>query len=79
MGFIGSTVGSALGNIGSSLLPIPGINGSDFGRFLGGFLPFKKGGLVKKPTTQPVQYKALLLKKGGRVVKLKKFQKNKKK
>jgi len=45
---IGSSIGSLLGDVGSSILPIPGINGKDFGGFLGSLLGFKHGGAVKR-------------------------------
>lgn len=48
MGPIGSSLGGLLGNIGSAILPIPGINGGDLGTFLGGLFGFKHGGRVLK-------------------------------
>lgn len=47
MGF-GSILGGLLGNIGSKLLPIPGINGEALGSALGGLSGFKNGGRVKR-------------------------------
>ena len=47
MGF-GSSLGGLLGNIGSALMPIPGVNGGDLGSFLGGLSGFKTGGAVKR-------------------------------
>ncbi len=60
MGFIGS----ALGNIGGGLLG--GLighqkEGSAIGNTLGGFLPFKKGGVVKKNTQKALLHKGELV------------------
>jgi len=53
MGF-GSFLGSALGDLGSHLLPIPGVNGRDLGGFLGGLTGLKKGGRVRKAKVKAV-------------------------
>ena len=45
MGF-GSTLGSIAGGLGSHFLPIPGIDGSALGGYLGSMLPFKNGGRI---------------------------------
>lgn len=50
MGFFGETLGGLLGGLGSKVLPIPGINGAELGRAMGGILPFKRGGRVKRRT-----------------------------
>ena len=55
----GSSLGSLLGGIGSMLLPIPGINGSQLGGALGSMMPFRRGG---KPKKRKVAKKA----RGGR-------------
>ena len=47
MGF-GSTIGGLLGNLGSMIAPIPGVDGGSLGSFLGGLTGFKKGGRVTK-------------------------------
>jgi len=48
MGGFGSAIGSLLGNLGSALIPIPGVNGGQLGSFLGGLSGFKTGGAVKR-------------------------------
>lgn len=48
MGVFGNLLGGALGSLGSALFPIKGINGQELGSSLGGMLPFRKGGKVKK-------------------------------
>jgi len=53
MGFIGQGLGGLLGNIGSKILPIPGVNGGQLGSFLGNMMPFKKGGKLKKAKAKP--------------------------
>jgi|GEM_PF-1070422 len=55
MGKFGSALGGLAGSIGSQILPIPGVDGNAFGSFLGGLLPFARGGMVPR------------YKKGGRV------------
>jgi hypothetical protein len=47
MGF-GSTLGGLLGDVGSALFPIPGVNGGQIGSFLGGLSGFKTGGKVTR-------------------------------
>jgi hypothetical protein len=47
MGIFGKILGTALGSIGSQLLPVKGINGGEVGGLLGGLAPFKNGGAVK--------------------------------
>lgn len=47
MGFFGDLLGSTLGHIGGSLIG-HGDEGRAIGKTLGGFLPFKKGGKIKK-------------------------------
>ena len=72
----GSAIGGALGSLGSSLFPINGLDGQAIGKTIGGWFPFKKGGLIKsQPVLQPINY-AKLMKRGG-VVK-RKYQKPKK-
>jgi hypothetical protein len=46
MGWLGSALGSLAGEIGSKVLPIPGVKGGEVGRYIGGFLPFQSGGMV---------------------------------
>lgn len=41
---LGGDIGRLLGNLGSQILPIPGVHGGDLGGFLGSLLPFKRGG-----------------------------------
>jgi hypothetical protein len=48
MGMFGSLLGNLAGGLGSKFLPIPGVNGGELGGALGGLLPFKTGGAVKK-------------------------------
>lgn len=48
MGIFGKILGTALGSIGSQLLPVKGINGGEVGGLLGGLAPFKTGGAVGK-------------------------------
>ena len=49
MGFFGSLIGQGLGKIGEGLLgKTKGIDGAELGGGLGGLLPFKTGGHVKK-------------------------------
>ena len=48
MGFFGNLLGTALGSLGSHLLPIKGINGGELGGTIGNLLPFKKGGKVHR-------------------------------
>ena len=62
MGFFGSLLGRGLGALGSHLFPIKGIDGAQVGEQLGGFLPFRKGGKVKKPKA-PKKTKAKKAKK----------------
>jgi hypothetical protein len=69
-GFFGEVLGNALGKIGSHFLPIPGVDGGQVGQTIGGFLPFKKGGKVKKITKKDM-YKAVLHKSMGGVVRRK--------
>ena len=66
---IGSGLGGFLGSVGSSLLPIPGVDGEKLGSFIGGsLLPFQKGGRVVPK----------YMRRGGRVKKAKKAVKAKK-
>ncbi len=55
MGVFGQALGGLAGQVGSKLLPIPGVDGGQLGNFLGSFLPFARGGMVPK------------YRKGGRV------------
>lgn len=56
MGIFGNLLGGALGSLGSTFLPLPGINGKEFGSALGGaILPFKRGGRV--PRTKSGRFK----------------------
>ena len=48
MGWLGSLIGSTLGHIGGSFLGKPEA-GREIGESIGGFIPLKKGGMVKKP------------------------------
>lgn len=48
MGWLGSALGSLAGQIGSKVLPIPGVDGGQLGGFLGGLAPFRKGGMVPR-------------------------------
>ena len=48
MGIFGNIIGRALGSIGSTLLPIKGIDGGEIGGLLGGMAPFKTGGRVPR-------------------------------
>ena len=73
-GFFGEVLGNALGKIGSHFLPIPGVDGGQVGQTIGGFLPFKKGGKVKKMSkvmSKQDMYKAVLHKSMGGVVRRK--------
>lgn len=45
---IGKDLGRYLGQLGSEYIPIPGVNGSQFGEWVGSFLPFKNGGIVPR-------------------------------
>ena len=40
---LGSTIGQILGGLGSTFLPLPGVDGSRLGGALGSLLPFKRG------------------------------------
>lgn len=46
---VGKDLGRYLGQLGSEYIPIPGVNGSQFGEWVGSFLPFKNGGMVNHP------------------------------
>jgi hypothetical protein len=46
MGIFGKILGTALGSVGSQLLPVKGIDGGQVGGLLGGLAPFKTGGPV---------------------------------
>ena len=48
MGIFGNLLGGLAGSLGSKLLPIPGVDGGQLGGAIGGLLPFKTGGAVKK-------------------------------
>jgi hypothetical protein len=48
MGFFGKLLGGLFGKLGSHLLPIKGVDGGAVGEQIGDFLPFRKGGKVKK-------------------------------
>lgn len=56
MGIFGKILGTALGSIGSQLLPVKGIDGGQVGGLLGGLAPFKTGGRVggKKGKAVPI-------------------------
>lgn len=43
---VGKDLGRYLGQLGSQYIPIPGVNGSQFGEWVGSFLPFKQGGFI---------------------------------
>jgi hypothetical protein len=43
---VGKDLGGYLGQLGSEYIPIPGINGKQFGEWAGSFLPFKEGGFL---------------------------------
>lgn len=43
---VGKDLGRYLGQLGSEYFPIPGVNGSQFGEWVGSFLPFKQGGFI---------------------------------
>ena len=43
---VGKDLGGYLGQLGSEYIPIPGINGRQFGEWAGSFLPFKEGGRI---------------------------------
>lgn len=71
MGF-GSATGGAIGSFMGDLIPIPGLNGQDIGRTVGGWFGFKKGSIILPGMRK--DYKMLLT--GGCVKKKKKkFQK----
>ena len=42
-----------MGNIGSQLAPIPGVNGDELGGAIGGLLPFKTGGKIPGAKGRP--------------------------
>lgn len=44
---VGKDLGRYLGQLGQEYIPIPGVNGSQFGEWVGSFLPFKEGGIVE--------------------------------
>ena len=46
MGVFGQALGGLAGGLGSKLLPIPGVDGASLGGWLGGMLPFSRGGMV---------------------------------
>lgn len=46
MGKFGQALGGLAGTIGSQFIPIPGVDGGQLGSFLGGMLPFARGGIV---------------------------------
>lgn len=48
---VGKDLGRYLGQLGQEYFPIPGVNGSQFGEWVGSFLPFKEGGMVRNPIT----------------------------
>jgi hypothetical protein len=73
MGIFGKALGGFFGSLGSSLVPINGVDGQSVGNTIGGWLPFKKGGQVK---LQPINY-SKLMKKGG-IASKRKYQKKKK-
>jgi len=41
---LGGMLGQLAGQLGSTFLPIPGVDGAQLGRALGSMLPFKRGG-----------------------------------
>lgn len=65
MGVFGNLIGQGLGALGSHVLPIPGVNGKELGGFLGGMLPFARGGVVPR------------YRKGGKVQRRKKVRSRK--
>lgn len=48
MGLFGNLLGTIAGGLGSKFLPIKGVDGAQVGGTLGGLLPFKTGGAVKR-------------------------------
>lgn len=73
MGFFGNLLGGLAGSLGSAILPIPGINGKEFGSALGGMLPFARGGIIPMPVNPNIR----MYKKGGMVQRAKKTKKTK--
>lgn len=75
MGVFGQALGGLAGQLGSQILPIPGVDGKSFGSFLGGLLPFKKGGVVpayaRGGVIVPVPVPIRKYQKGGKVKKSK--------
>jgi hypothetical protein len=45
---VGKDLGGYLGQLGQAYIPIPGVNGKQFGEWVGSFLPFKEGGRIAK-------------------------------
>jgi hypothetical protein len=43
---VGKDLGGYLGQLGQAYIPIPGVNGKQFGEWVGSFLPFKEGGRI---------------------------------
>jgi hypothetical protein len=43
---VGKDLGGYLGQLGQAYIPIPGVNGKQFGEWVGSFLPFKQGGRI---------------------------------
>ena len=50
---VGKDLGRYLGQLGSEYLPIPGVNGSQFGEWVGSFLPFMEGGVIERRIKPP--------------------------
>lgn len=64
MGLFGNLLGRALGTIGSTLLPIKGIDGGEVGAALGGMAPFKTGGRVPRTGRALIHKGEYILPKG---------------
>jgi hypothetical protein len=67
---IGGRLGGYLGQLGSQYFPIPGVNGQQFGSWVGSFLPFQQGGRValRPPGAHQLGARKLNpMKKGGQV------------
>ena len=54
MGMFGNILGSIAGGLGSSFMPLPGVNGAQIGGQIGGLLPFKKGGKIPGKRGKPI-------------------------
>ena len=71
MGIFGQALGGLAGGLGSKLIPIPGVDGNAVGSWLGGMLPFARGGIVPMPVNRTLAYK-----KGGKIQRKKKGKKS---